>query len=479
MQMIIGGKYVDASSKEVIEVINPYDNTLVDTVPSATEEDLELAVQCAIEAQKEWKKVPIYKKVELVKKFLTLVDANREDLATTLSKESGKNISEVAIEMNNIFTAWNAFSEKIKHNYNDVIPAGLEYGHDKNIVITRREPIGVIACIIPFNFPCNLFNQKVAPALLSGNAAIVKPATDNPLTVCKLVGLLKEAGFPDGVVQVVTGRGSTVGNFLAVHTKVSAVSLTGSTMVGIDVAKTAAETLKTVALELGGNDAFIVLNDADFELAVNEAVNARFFNAGQICCAPKRFIIHSSLYEKFIEEVVSRVSKFKAGDPLASDTKVGTLINENAAKTVEDQINLTVAQGGKVVLGGHRNGAFVEPTIIRDVPFDADIMHNMEVFGPVMPITSFDDDEEALALANDTMYGLGGAVFTTNVQKAMHFINNYECGSVVVNGSSYFRSFEMPFGGYKQSGVGTEGVYSTFDEFTTLKCITLKGIMDY
>ncbi len=477
MKMIIGDRYADASSGEVIEVRNPYDGSLVDTVPSATKEDLDEAVRCAVNAQKQWKQVPVYQRVELVKKFLSLVDKNRDELAETLSLESGKNITEVQIEMNNIFTAWNAFSEKIKHKYDEVIPNGCEFGHDKNIVITRREPIGVVACIIPFNFPCNLFNQKVAPALLCGNAAIVKPATDNPLTVCKLVGLLREAGFPAGVVQVVTGRGSTVGNYLAQNSQINAVSLTGSTEVGKTVAKTAAETLKSVALELGGNDAFIVLEDADFELAVTEAVNARFFNAGQICCAPKRFFIHQSLYQRFVEEVADRVSKFKAGNPLDKDTKIGTVISEKAAKTVEDQIQLTVRQGGQIVLGGHRKGAFVEPTIIKDVPFDADIMHDMEVFGPVMPITSFNDEEEVLRLANDTIYGLGGSVFTKDMKKAMHFVNEYECGSVVINGSSYFRSFEMPFGGYKQSGVGTEGVYSTFDELTTLKCIVLKGIM--
>lgn len=477
MKMIIGDRYADASSGEVIEVRNPYDGSLVDTVPSATKEDLDEAVRCAVNAQKQWKQVPVYQRVELVKKFLSLVDKNRDELAETLSLESGKNITEVQIEMNNIFTAWNAFSEKIKHKYDEVIPNGCEFGHDKNIVITRREPIGVVACIIPFNFPCNLFNQKVAPALLCGNAAIVKPATDNPLTVCKLVGLLREAGFPAGVVQVVTGRGSTVGNYLADHPQINAVSLTGSTEVGKTVAKTAAETLKSVALELGGNDAFIVLEDADFELAVTEAVNARFFNAGQICCAPKRFFIHQSLYQRFVEEVADRVSKFKAGNPLDKDTKIGTVISEKAATTVEDQIQLTVRQGGQIVLGGHRKGAFVEPTIIKDVPVDADIMHNMEVFGPVMPIASFDDEGEVLKLANDTIYGLGGSVFTKDMKKAMHFINEYECGSVVINGSSYFRSFEMPFGGYKQSGVGTEGVYSTFDELTTLKCIVLKGIM--
>lgn len=477
MQMMIGENFVDASSGEVIEVRNPYDGTLLDTVPAATNEDIDEAVRIAVAAQKEWKRVPVYKRVELAKKFLQLVEENKAELAQTLSLESGKNITEANIEMNNIFTAWNAFCEKIKHKYDEVIPNGCEFGHDKNIVITRREPVGVVACIIPFNFPCNLFNQKAAPALLCGNAAIIKPATDNPLTVCKLAGLLRKAGFPAGVVQVVTGHGTSVGNRLAQNPDINAVSLTGSTMVGLDVAQNAAKTLKNVALELGGNDAFIVLEDADFELAVSEAVNARFFNAGQICCAPKRFLIHKSLYNDFVEEVVKRVSKFPAGNPLDKNTKVGTLISEEAAKTVEEQIQLTLRQGGKLLLGGHRKGAFVEPAIIKDVPYDADIMHDMEVFGPVMPVAAFDDEEEALQLANDTMYGLGGSIFTKDMKKAMYFVNEYECGSVVINGSSYFRSFEMPFGGYKQSGLGTEGVYSTFDEFTTLKCIVLKGIM--
>ena len=192
MKMIIGDRYADASSGEVIEVRNPYDGSLVDTVPSATKEDLDEAVRCAVNAQKQWKQVPVYQRVELVKKFLSLVDKNRDELAETLSLESGKNITEVQIEMNNIFTAWNAFSEKIKHKYDEVIPNGCEFGHDKNIVITRREPIGVVACIIPFNFPCNLFNQKVAPALLCGNAAIVQ---SHPFFLDYCICLLRGTAF--------------------------------------------------------------------------------------------------------------------------------------------------------------------------------------------------------------------------------------------------------------------------------------------
>lgn len=477
MKMIIGDKFAGSSNNETIPVTNPYDGSTLDTIPHATREDVELAVKYAVQAQKSWKRVPVYQRAELAMAFVELVRQHKEELAETLTRESGKTITESRNEINNIFTAWPAFCEKAKHLYGEVIPGGMERGHDKNIVLTRREPVGVVACIIPFNFPCNLFNQKVAPALLAGNAVVIKPATDNPLTVCKLAALLLEAGFPSGTVQLVTGRGSTIGNYLCEHKDVHAISLTGSTAVGKSVARHAADTLKKVALELGGNDAFIVLDDADLELAIREAAQARFYNAGQICCAPKRFLIHKSLYSRFVDEVAKRVSALQKGNPLEDSTQVATVISETAASEVERQINLTIDQGGKLLLGGKRNGAFVEPTILMDVPATADIMHDMEVFGPVMPIASFETEEEAIALANDTIYGLGGSVFTNSLAKAARFTSELECGSVVVNGSSYFRSFEMPFGGWKQSGIGTEGVFSTFDELTNIKCIALKGII--
>lgn len=479
MKMIIGDKFVSASNGETIPVINPYNGSTVDSIPYAEQKDTDLAVQYAVEAQKKWKKVPVYQRAEIAMAFVELVRKNKEELAKSLTIESGKNITEARNEINNIFTAWPAFCEKAKHLYGNVISNGMERGHENNVILTRREPVGVVACIIPFNFPCNLFTQKVAPALLSGNVVIIKPASENPLTVCRLASLLLEAGFPTGTVQVVTGHGSTTGSYLCEHENVHAVTLTGSSSVGISVARHAAATLKKVALELGGNDAFIVLEDADLELAIREAAQTRFYNAGQICCAPKRFLIHKSLYSEFLDKMVKRVSSLRSGDPLSDQTQIGTVISEHAAIEVEKQINLTLDQGARLLLGGKRNGAFVEPTILADVPAQADIMHNMEVFGPVMPVISFETEEEAIALANDSIYGLGGSVFTKDLAKTARFSSELECGSVVVNGSSYFRSFEMPFGGWKQSGLGTEGVYSTFEELTNIKCIALKGIASF
>ena len=234
--------------------------------------------------------------------------------------------------------------------------------------------------------------------------------------------------------------------------------------------------MKTLSLELGGNDAFLLLKDGDVELAAKEAVTGRFYNAGQICCAPKRFFIHKNLYEPFVHLVMEKTKALICGDPLKEETEMGTVIDEKAAEKIHTEIQHTLSQGAKLLFGGNQQGAFVEPTILVDVPHHADILHNLEVFGPVIPITFFEAEEEALFLANDTMFGLGAGVFTKDMEKAMYFSKELQAGNVVINGSSYFRSFEIPFCGYKYSGLGSEGVSSTFFELTRTKCITWKGI---
>jgi len=477
MKMIIGGKPADASDLQTINVTNPATGAVIDTIPAATKEDIDLAVAKALEAQSIWAKVPVHQKVEIMYQFLKLVEENKEDLARTLSDETGKPIVEARNEIANIPIAFRAFSEKAKHLYGETIPAGMEAGQERNILITKREPIGVIACVIPFNFPCDLFDQKVAPALLAGNAAIVKPSTDNPLTLCKLTAMLVEAGVTDGAIQIVTGRGSKMGGWLCGNPDVHAITLTGSTEVGIETAKIGADHLAHMALELGGNDAFLVLEDGNVDLAVEEMVWGRMYNTGQVCCASKRFIIHRSLVEEFTQKAVARIQKIKQGMPSEESTRIGCLISEKAAIEVEKQIQLTVEQGGTIVLGGKRNGAFIEPTVIAGVPKTADVATDMEIFGPVVPIISFDTAEEAIEIANSSKFGLCGCVFTENMKLAMKVCNELECGGTVINGASFFRSFEMPFGGYKYSGIGTEGVMSTFEEVTRMKTIVLKNII--
>jgi len=477
MKMIIDGKQVDASSGEAIEVINPATGELVDTVPAATKEDVDRAVAVAVKAQKVWNEVPVYERGEILMKFVALVEANKEELAQTLSKETGKTISEARGEIENVFISFPAFVERAKHLYGEVIPQGIEKNQENHIQLTFREPIGVFACIIPFNFPCDLFDQKVAPTLMAGNAAIVKPSTDNPLTLCMLTQLLVEAGVTPGAIQIVTGRGSQVGSWLTSNPEVHGITFTGSTDVGIETYKTAAGHLAHIALELGGNDAFIVCEDGDVDLAVEETIWGRMYNTGQVCCASKRFIVHNSIKDEFTEKLVDRIKQIKTGDIADDDTEIGCLISEKAAIKVEKQVDLTVEQGGSIVYGGKRNGAFYEPTVIANVPSTADVASDMEIFGPVVPVIGFDTVEEAIGIANASIFGLCGCVFSRDAKTAWNVARKLECGGAVINGASFFRSFEMPFGGYKYSGIGTEGVLSTFDEVTRSKTIVLKNII--
>lgn len=477
MKMLINGVASDSSSGATIDVINPANGSVVDTVPSATKEDVDKAVAAAKKAQKEWAKIPVYQRVEIMYKFIDLVERDKEDLARTLSDETGKPITEARAEIGNIPIAFKAFSERAKHFYGATIPEGMEAGQDNTVLIVKKEPLGVVAAVIPFNFPCDLFDQKVAPALLTGNACIVKPSTDNPLTLCKLTHLMDEAGVTKGAIEIVTGPGGVVGNALTSNPDVHLVTLTGSTEVGIETAKVCAENLTHVALELGGNDAFIVLEDADVDLAVEELMWGRMYNTGQVCCASKRFLIHRSLVDEFTKKAIDKISAIKRGDPSKDDTEIGCLISEKAAITVEQQVNKTVEQGGKILLGGKRDGAFYDPTVIGDVPKTADVAKDMEIFGPVVPIIAFDTEEEAVEIANASKFGLCGCVFTKDMKTAARVANALECGGSVINGASFFRSFEMPFGGYKASGIGTEGVFSTFNEMTHTKSIVLKNIL--
>jgi len=477
MKMLIGGKAADAADGKTIDVINPATGKLVDTVPAATAEDVARAVECARTAQKEWAKIPVYERVEIMYKFIELVERDKEDLARTLSEETGKCITEARAEIANIPVAFKAFSERAKHFYGHTIPEGMEAGQDKNILIIRKEPLGVVAAVIPFNFPCDLFDQKVAPALLTGNACIVKPSTDNPLTLCKLTHLMNEAGVTSGAIGIVTGRGPVVGTELTKNPDVHLVTLTGSTAVGIETAGYCAQNLTHVALELGGNDAFIVMDDADVDLAADELIWGRMYNTGQVCCASKRFLVHRSRVEEFTAKAIEKIKKINRADPSTDEAEMGCLISEKAAIKVEEQVNRTVEQGGKILLGGKRNGAFYDPTVIGDVPKDADVAIDMEIFGPVVPIIAFDTEEEAVEIANRSVFGLCGCVFTKDMKRAARVANALECGGAVINGASFFRSFEMPFGGYKHSGIGTEGVFSTFDEMTHTKSIVLKNVL--
>ena len=476
MQMIINGAKVDASDKSVIEITNPYTGKVIGTVPNATEKDVDKAVNYAKKAQPKWAQVPVWQKVEIFKEFLNLVDLNKAALAKVLCQETGKPLKQAKAEIANIRIGFEGFMEKAKHLYGNVIPYGTEQGQEKTLQYTQREPLGVVAAIIPFNFPCDLFDQKIAPALLAGNSVIVKPPHQNPSALIMLTDLLNQAGVTKGAIQIITGRGSKCGAALSAHPGVDKITFTGSTEVGIITAKYAAEKLAQTSLELGGNDAYIVCDDADINLAVEEVVWGRMYNTGQVCCASKRFLVQKGVHAEFVKKLTARLKKLKQGDPM-TDVDLGTLISEEDAIHVENQVKLIIKQGGKLVLGGKRNGAMYPATIVDNVPKTADVAGDEEIFGPVVPIIEFKTIDEAIEIANASKFGLCGCVFTKDAAKALKVANALQCGGVVINGASFHRSFEMPFGGYKFSGIGGEGVMSTFDEMTHTKTITLKNII--
>jgi succinate-semialdehyde dehydrogenase/glutarate-semialdehyde dehydrogenase len=294
----------------------------------------------------------------------------------------------------------------------------------------------------------------------------------------KVVEICHSCGVPGNVLQLLTGSGAVVGDLLANSPLVDAVSLTGSTEVGIRVAEAGARTLKHVSLELGGNDPYIVFDDADMEIAIRDAVAGRVQNAGQTCCAPKRFFIHKKVREEFVKGAIERIKSLKPGSPLDESTDLGSLISERAAAEVQRQVDFTIKQGARLVIGGHAyDKTYFEPTILEDVTMDMDVARAMEIFGPVMPIIEFETEEQVIEMANATPYGLQAGVITRDMGRAMRVASRLECGGVVFNSSGNYRHLEQPFGGWKHTGIGQEGVSRTLDEMTLEKSYIMNGIL--
>ena len=478
MKMFIGGKAVEATGNKVIDVLNSATQEKIDTIPAAAAEDVHKAIEIARTGKKIWAQTPMHERARILLKSADVLEAHVEELAALLSAEMGKVIREARGEVDCAVQILRAYVEKAKHFYGETITTDSQPACDKDIIFTRREPLGIVACISPFNYPVELCMHKVASALSVGNSVIVKPATDNPLTLIRITELMLGAGVPGEVLQIVTGQGSLIGNILVESEHIDAVSFTGSTEVGQKIAEIAARTLKHIFLELGGNDPFIVFEDADMELAVNECAASRIQNAGQTCCAPKRFLIQNSIKEAFTAKLLERLGKVKTGSPLDPNTDLGSLINPAAALEVKQQVELTISQGAKCIYGGNLSKpTYYDPTVLVDVTPKMDISTNMEVFGPVFPILGFDTEEEALAIANDTRFGLNAAVFTGDMKKAIRVTSLLECGSVVINGSCCYRNIDQPHGGRKMTGLGREGICCTLEEMTQPKAYILKGIL--
>ncbi len=478
MKMFIGGYPVDSSDKKTIPVYNSATQELVDSVPSATTDDVNSAMLIAQEGKRLWAETPMHERARVLLKSADVLEAHVEELAVLLSTEMGKIIREARGEVDCAVQILRSYVEKAKHLYGETMTTETQPSCEKDIIFTRREPLGVVASIAPFNYPVELCMHKVAAALSVGNSVIVKPATDNPLTLLRIVELMLGAGVPGSVLQIITGPGGMVGNMLVESEHIDAVSFTGSTEVGISIAKSAAQTLKHLFLELGGNDPFIVFDDADMELAVGECASGRIQNAGQTCCAPKRFLIQNSIKDIFVEKLIARLKTVKTGNPLDEETEMGVLISPRATLEVQKQVEHTLSQGAACVYGGRLIGpTYYEPTVLVNVTPDMDICKGLEVFGPVFPIIGFDTEEEAVRIANNTPFGLNAGVITRDMKKAFRVASKMQCGSVVINGSGNYRNIDQPHGGRKLTGLGREGICCTLEEMTQPKAFILKSIL--
>lgn len=476
MQMIINGQYKDSANGKTFDNVNPFNGEKICTVASGTKADFEQAASIAKAAQPAWAATPFYERASIIRKFVESVRANIDELAEIVTAEGGKTITDAKGELECLCMVFESFTEAARHLYGNSIPLNAEPRTQGDIIFTVREPIGVFVTITPFNFPIELYAHKVAPVLITGNAVIIKPASDTPLAAFKLTELLLKAGVPAGVCHFITGSGREVGAWLSETTNVDGVSFTGSTPVGRELMKGGAHNLQHVFLELGGNDPFVVFDSADMDVAVREAVGGRVYNAGQTCCANKRFIIQNTVKKEFTERLIEALKDVKVGNPADPSTQMGCLVSEKAAEEVMSLINRTIADGGKLLYGGKRNGTFVEPTVI-EVDRNAEVAVDMEIFGPVFPIIGFDTFEEAVEIANQTSFGLASGVITQDINLAMQFANRVQAGTCVINSSGNYRSVHQPFGGYKQTGIGREGTSHTLYEVTQEKSIVIKNCL--
>lgn len=473
MKMLIDSQWVEASDGAWMEIRNPGTGEVLDRVPRATTQDAEKAVVAAQQGKLAMRQMTALARYEALIRIANAIEANLPELGKLLAQENGKPILQTRAEVGVTASIFRGFAEESKRIFGRVMPVDAVRGNERHFAMTIRQPLGVVAAIVPFNYPVELWGHKAASALAAGNAVISKPPSACPLALLKIAALIEEAGLPRAAHQMITGPGAMIGDLLARSPGVQLVTVTGSTAVGVRISQLAAENLKKVHMELGGNDALIILADADLEKAAEAVVLGRLARGnGQICCAVKRIFVASSIYEQFSDLLTAKAKALKVGDQLKEDTDVGPLINEDAAKAVEAVVNDAIQAGATLRAGGHRRGAFMEPTVLTNVPVEV-VLFKEETFGPVAPLVRFDSVDDAVRMANDSPYGLQSAVFTRDINQALDIAYRLEAGGVIVNWSSALRIETLPFGGIKLSGHGREGVHDTLHEMTDQKTIVV------
>ena len=459
----------EIEGKEFMQIINPFNNEVIDTVPDSTPEDVYAAISKAVAAKPRIANLTAYRRGQILNLAAALIETHADDIAYTMALESGKPMRYAKGEVSRAVETFAFASDEARRLHGETIPLDAAKSGAGKIGYYIRESIGVIAAITPFNFPLNLVAHKVAPAIAAGCPIVLKPAPATPLTTLKLADILREAGLPDGALQVVIG-GADVGNALVSDPRISMISFTGSPPVAREISKVAG--LRRTAFELGGNAATIIDEYTDPLAALNSNIIGGFAYSGQVCISVQRIYIHESHFETFKDAFVERANKLKAGDPLQESTEIGPMINESAAARVEAWVNEAAEQGADVIAGGKRQGKVVQPTVIINAKPSMKVMSE-EIFGPVVCLIPFSDFDDAIAQVNDSPYGLQAGVYTDNLHRAMQAIRTLNVGGVMINDVPTFRVDHMPYGGNKDSGVGREGPRFAVEEMTTLKMVVL------
>jgi len=472
-QAYVNGAWIDAKSGETFAVLNPATGEELTQVPLMSEADAKAAVAAAHEAFQQWRKVTAKERAALLRRWFELMQEHAEDLALLMTLEQGKPLAEARGEVQYAasFVEW--FAEEGKRAYGELIPS---HKTDARILVSR-EPVGVVAAITPWNFPAAMITRKAAPALAAGCSFICKPAEDTPLSALALAELADRAGIPAGVFNIITGDPRALGAALTEHELVRKLSFTGSTPVGKLLMAQCANTVKRISLELGGNAPFIVFDDADLERALDGAMASKYRNAGQTCVCTNRFLVQDGIYDRFVEGLAKRVQQLRVGPGTEDGVEQGPLINAAAVAKIQSHIDDAVDKGASIVCGGkpHELGrTWFEPTVLRDVTSQMRVATE-ETFGPLAPVFRFSDEAEAVAMANDTEYGLAAYFYSRDLGRAWRVAEGLEYGMVGIN-EGIISTELAPFGGIKASGLGREGARQGLEEYLECKYMLMGGI---
>jgi succinate-semialdehyde dehydrogenase/glutarate-semialdehyde dehydrogenase len=473
MQCYVDGAWCDADDRSTTTISNPATGRPIGTAPVFKAAETRRAIEAAERAWPAWRAKTAKERSAVLRKWFDLMMANVDDLALILTTEQGKPLAESKgeVTIGAAYIEW--FAEEAKRVYGDVIPT---IGNDRRLVVTK-EPVGVCAAITPWNFPCSMITRKVAPALAAGCTVILKPAKVTPYSALALAELAHRAGFPPGVVNIVTGSAAAIGGELCANPKVRKLSFTGSTEIGRQLMRDVAPTIKKLSLELGGNAPFIVFDDADLDAAAEGALISKYRNAGQTCVCTNRFFVHEKVYDAFAAKFAAKIAGLKVGRGTEAGVTQGPMIDMDAVAKVEEHIADATAKGAKVAAGGKRHalgGSFFQPTLLTAVTPDMKIFRE-ETFGPVAPLIPFKSDAEVIELANRTEYGLAAYFYSRDIGRVWRVAEALEYGMVGVN-TGLMVTEVAPFGGVKQSGLGREGSKYGIDEYVETKYVCFGGI---